>query len=104
VLIENASNAGSLNHLGVEVFSTTEVIDAINHLAERGLPARVEDETTCCYAVQDKVWADGVDGVPWEVYTVLSDSMTEDGIAGDTRCCTADSTTSLDVTTVANCC
>ena len=27
----------------------------------------------CCYAVQDKVWVDGPDGEPWEIYTVLAD-------------------------------
>ena len=28
----------------------------------------------CCYAVQDKVWVDGPDGEPWEIYTVLADA------------------------------
>ena len=27
----------------------------------------------CCYAVQDKVWVDGPDREPWEIYTVLAD-------------------------------
>jgi hypothetical protein len=103
VLIENAGTAGSLNHLGVEVFSTGEVMDATSYLAEVGLSTRVEDETTCCYAKQDKVWVDGTDGVPWEVYTVLSDSATANGVAGDERCCTSDSTTPLGAS-VANCC
>jgi catechol 2,3-dioxygenase-like lactoylglutathione lyase family enzyme len=103
VLIENPGAAGSLNHLGVEVFSTTDVTDATNYLAGVGLSTKVEDETTCCYAVQDKVWVDGVDGVPWEVYTVLSDSMTADKIAGDGRCCTSDSA-SLNDPAVASCC
>jgi catechol 2,3-dioxygenase-like lactoylglutathione lyase family enzyme len=102
VLIENARNAGSLNHLGVEVFSTGAVIDATNYLAEAGLTTRVEDETTCCYATQDKVWVDGADGVPWEVYTVLADSTTANGVAGDERCCTSDSTPLGSA--VANCC
>jgi hypothetical protein len=104
VLIENARAAGSLNHLGVEVFSTSDVVDANNHLTEVGLSTRVEDETTCCYAVQDKVWVDGVDGVPWEVYTVLSDSMRGDGITQDDRCCTSDVTPSPDGSAVVTCC
>ena len=33
-----------------------------------------EDEVSCCYAVQDKVWVDDPDGVPWEIYTVLDDA------------------------------
>ena len=34
---------------------------------------------TCCYAVQDKVWVDGPDGAPWEIYTVLGDSEAPNG-------------------------
>ena len=104
VLIENARNAGSLNHLGVEVFSTSEVASATIRLSEVGLGTRVEDETTCCYAVQDKVWIDGVDGVPWEVYTVLSDAATADGVTKDDRCCISAPTGSLDGTAVVSCC
>ncbi len=33
-----------------------------------------EDEVTCCFAVQDKVWVDAPDGEPWEIYTVLADA------------------------------
>jgi hypothetical protein len=32
-----------------------------------------EDGVACCYAVQDKVWVDGPDARPWEIYTVLAD-------------------------------
>jgi hypothetical protein len=39
--------------------------------------------TTCCYALQDKVWVTGPGGEPWEVYTVLADSGAE--LEGKTR-------------------
>jgi len=91
VLIENEGEPGSLNHLGVEVFSTDEVLQSTKYLSEAGLTARVEENTTCCFALQDKVWVDGVDGSPWEVYTVLADSPTE--IDGDGSCCISDETT-----------
>ncbi len=104
VLIENAHDAGSLNHLGVEVVSTADVVGATTYFAGAGLSTNVEEKTTCCYAVQDKVWVDGVDGLAWEVYTVFSDSMTADGIAGDGRCCTPEVTSSGDGAAVANCC
>jgi len=87
VLIEGAGAAGSLNHLGVEVASSDEVHTAQQRLAEAGLLASVEDEVTCCYAVQDKVWAEGPDGEPWEVYTVLADAGTEAGQCGTDPCC-----------------
>ncbi len=75
VLIEDASKEpGSLNHLGVEVESAAEVGDATRRLAALGLETAVEDQVTCCYALQDKVWVQGPGGEPWEVYTVLADA------------------------------
>ena len=74
VLIENRGQGGSLNHLGVEVASSGEVGEAIERLRAEGLLTDVEESTTCCYAVQDKVWVHGPDGEPWEVYTVLADA------------------------------
>lgn len=79
VLIENPAAAGSLNHLGVEVFSTDEVTAAQARLAGDGLATATEENVTCCYAVQDKVWVDDPDGAPWEIYTVLGDSETPHG-------------------------
>ena len=74
VLIENADEGGTLNHLGVEVESTDHVHDAITRLQGEGMDTLVEDGTTCCFAVQDKVWVDGPDAEKWEIYTVLSDA------------------------------
>ena len=74
VLLENAGRGGSLNHLGVEVASTDEVAAATHRLDAEGFATDVENETTCCYAVQDKVWVTGPGGERWEVYTVLGDA------------------------------
>ena len=74
VLIEKPDEAGTLNHLGVEVESTDHVQSAIARLQGQGMDTLVEDETTCCYAVQDKVWVDGPDAEKWEIYTVLADA------------------------------
>src|SRR4051794_24296481 len=74
VLIEGGGTPGTLNHLGVEVASPEEVAAATARLANEGLATASEDGVTCCYALQDKVWVDGPDGAPWEVYTVLADA------------------------------
>jgi catechol 2,3-dioxygenase-like lactoylglutathione lyase family enzyme len=74
VLIEGGGIPGSVNHLGIEVFSADEVRDAIVRLADAGLVTDVQTDTTCCYAIQDKVWVNAPDGEPWEVYTVLADA------------------------------
>lgn len=87
VLIENPSAAGSLNHLGVEVFSTDEVTAAQARLQDDGLATATEENVTCCYAVQDKVWVDDPDGAPWEIYTVLADSdATRDELRATDTC------------------
>ena len=80
VLIEGTDEPGSLNHLGVEVFSTAEVGAAQRRLANDGLTTTSETGV-CCYADQEKVWVDGPDGAPWEIYTVLADADTFHGTA-----------------------
>jgi len=74
VLIQGGGTPGSLNHLGVEVETPEQVGAAIGRLQAEGLDTEIEEETTCCYAVQDKVWVHGPDAEPWEVYTVLADA------------------------------
>jgi hypothetical protein len=74
VLIEAPDTAQRLNHLGVEVPSTDEVTAAARRLATQGMTTDIEDEVTCCIAVQDKVWVDDPDGSAWEIYTVLADA------------------------------
>ncbi|HEX3489144.1 MAG TPA: ArsI/CadI family heavy metal resistance metalloenzyme [Streptosporangiaceae bacterium] len=77
VLLENPGQGGSLNHLGIEVPDTDTVEAEQARLAQTGLAAVEERDTTCCYARQDKFWVQGApDGEPWEVYTVLADSPT----------------------------
>jgi catechol 2,3-dioxygenase-like lactoylglutathione lyase family enzyme len=73
VLIEKAGAGGSLNHLGVEVDGTAAVDAAAREFGAQGLATDEERGTTCCYAVQDKVWVTAPDGERWEVYTVLED-------------------------------
>ena len=80
---------GALNHVGVEVESTEDVARASARLDGEGLSTTVELETTCCYAVQDKVWVEDPDHTPWEIYTVLADAPAEAGSCGDavSVCC-----------------
>lgn len=74
VLIEGAGDPGSLNHLGVEVASTGEVVTESARLKREGFELRHEEGVTCCYAVQDKFWVSGADHRDWEIYTVLADA------------------------------
>jgi catechol 2,3-dioxygenase-like lactoylglutathione lyase family enzyme len=93
VLIEGARTrgtgvVGALNHLGVEVTTTDEVSDATRRLQAEGLETEEQQATTCCFAVQDKVWVEDPDHTPWEVYTVLADAPVESARDGDGTCCT----------------
>lgn len=87
VLMEGGE-PGTLNHVGVEVESTDEVIATAARVTEAGLPAEEQRGTTCCFAVQDKVWVTGPDNA-WEVYTVLADAPSDDAVGCDVAsgCC-----------------
>ncbi len=71
IVIENEGAPGTINHLGFEVADTEAVVAATQRLAELGLPFKVDETHTCCYATQDKVWTSDPDDVPWETYTVI---------------------------------
>jgi hypothetical protein len=85
----------------VEVTDTQEVVRATRRLFSDGLVTAEEHETTCCYAVQDKVWVEDPDSTPWEVYTVLADAPGEAGSCGDgtTICCDLQSEVAATATT-----
>jgi catechol 2,3-dioxygenase-like lactoylglutathione lyase family enzyme len=113
VLLEGQpGEATRMDHLGVEVPTSDEVAVAVNRLADAGLATRVEDDTTCCYAVQDKVWVTGPGGEPWEVYTVKADARPDlegrteaelSAVAGDGTCCTSTGS-DTDARATASCC
>jgi catechol 2,3-dioxygenase-like lactoylglutathione lyase family enzyme len=90
VLIEHP-DGGTINHLGVEVTDTHAVSAAARRLDATGVDTEEEAEVSCCYALQDKVWATAPDGERWEYYTVLADapSMSSTGACcvGDSTCC-----------------
>ena len=49
---------------------------ATERLKDAGLATFEENDTSCCYALQDKVWVHGPGGEPWEVYVVKADADT----------------------------
>jgi len=110
VLIEDANQTpGTLNHLGVEVPTTDGVTAAQARLSGEGLATALEEETSCCYAVQDKVWVDGPDGEPWEIYTVLADTEMPAGqlrsaTPGRSACCSSRAATMEAEVGATSCC
>ena len=110
VLIEDAGQTpGTLNHLGVEVESSDEVTAAQDRLAREGLATAMEEQTTCCYALQDKVWVHGPGREPWEIYAVLADAemsgeMLRSTTPGEAVCCDTHPELGALATEASSCC
>lgn len=87
VLIENPSAEQRINHLGVEVDQN----EGLNHVEKRldrnGVADEVEEETTCCFATQDKVWSTEPQGLHWEWYTITDDNPSEVNTSKSKVCC-----------------
>jgi catechol 2,3-dioxygenase-like lactoylglutathione lyase family enzyme len=81
-------------HYGIQVKSTGEVQALGASLAAAGLPITEEENRTCCYAVQNKVWVSDPDGNKWEVFVVVDDDAvryqpTAEPCCDPSRCCVA---------------
>jgi catechol 2,3-dioxygenase-like lactoylglutathione lyase family enzyme len=108
VLIEGEADQPTvMDHLGVEVFTGEEVQAATTRLTDAGLITLSENDTSCCYALQDKVWVHGPGNEPWEVYVVKGDADNLNKTEGS-ACCCGETTTAEEpisaVATKANCC
>lgn len=76
----------AVTHFGIQVKSVDAVRQAIARLSQAGLETRTEEGTTCCYAVQDKVWVSDPDGNQWEVFVVLEKDAPQND-ANTSACC-----------------
>ena len=65
---------GTINHLGVEVETTEEVLDAERRLSGSGLATTGVDDTQCCFAEKTETWVTDPDGTAWEWYVRTGDS------------------------------
>lgn len=83
---EPAAVEGGSAHFGIQVKSVAEVHAAIERFQAAGMETITEEATTCCYAVQDKVWAVDPDGRKWEVFVVLK-ADAKDEIYEQAGCC-----------------
>jgi hypothetical protein len=66
--------ANGPNHMGVRVKGIEQVLAAKARLENSGYTTADEMGTTCCYAVQDKIWATDPNGYRWEVYVFHGDA------------------------------
>jgi catechol 2,3-dioxygenase-like lactoylglutathione lyase family enzyme len=88
-LNETGGPAGPNNpvaHFGIQVKSREAVATVADRLKQAGFVTEVEENVTCCYAVQDKVWAKDPDGNKWEIYVVLDNNAANHSSPGG-QCC-----------------
>jgi len=62
------------SHFGVQVASSEDVAAAWTRFKQAGFKTKTEENTSCCYALQDKVWVEDPDGNEWEVFVVKGDT------------------------------
>jgi catechol 2,3-dioxygenase-like lactoylglutathione lyase family enzyme len=79
--------ASRVNHLGIEVDSPAELSEWQERLGASGLIKRVETQTSCCFARQDKLWFDDPDGNAWEIFLVYEQLPVHPSGLKDRQCC-----------------
>ncbi|MGI8923857.1 MAG: ArsI/CadI family heavy metal resistance metalloenzyme [Fimbriimonadales bacterium] len=103
----DAGRGGPLNHLGILVDSKEEVDAAKSRLETAGLVTFSEENVTCCYAKQDKIWVRDPDGNAWEVYTLTDDMIDEEHSHEDAEvsaCCAENAVRSDAACCATGCC
>ena len=85
------------DHFGIQVGSTADVEAADAAFRAAGLATFAEEKTSCCYALQDKVWIADPDGNQWEVFTVLGEADRLRKEEGAGACCAPGKTVTLNV-------
>jgi catechol 2,3-dioxygenase-like lactoylglutathione lyase family enzyme len=75
-------------HYGIQVKSTEAVREMNDRLTAAGIPTEVEENVTCCYAVQNRIWLTDPDGNKWEVFVVLDNDASRH--ASDNNSCCLD--------------
>ena len=83
----NQVSGNQINHLGIEIKTSKGVKDQLERFKTLGLETRIEENTTCCFAIQDKVWVTDPDGNSWETFVILEDSDLRKDQNSDSSCC-----------------
>lgn len=85
-LVSSTGRISSVNHLGIELDSPEALLQWKSRLQAAGVLEQVEDNTTCCFARQDKLWVTDPDGNAWEAFTV-HEQLPVGGPLSRTGCC-----------------
>ena len=73
-------------HLGIRVNSMEELEEKKATISKQLKITLEEENTNCCYAIQNKFWVNDPDGYEWEVYHFLKDAE-KSNHASAVSCC-----------------
>jgi catechol 2,3-dioxygenase-like lactoylglutathione lyase family enzyme len=95
LVLFQAAEGGTINHLGVETETGEQVMAAEARLADSGLETTGVDDTVCCFATKTETWVADPDGARWEWYVKTGDAeqMAAEVVDGATACCAPTTTT-----------
>lgn len=85
-LVSSTGEVSVVDHLGIEVDTVDEIARWKARLQEQGILQKVEENTACCFARQDKLWFADPDGNAWEIFTV-HEQLEATGTLSQTGCC-----------------
>lgn len=84
----SAKNLSQVSHFGIEVDSPKAIGEWKDRLEKGGLKGKVEEDTSCCFARQDKVWFQDPDGNSWEIFHVYEQLPVGGSFLASGSCCT----------------
>ena len=90
--ISTRSMEEGVDHLGIQVENSRELLDITKRLKNADLGVYDEGETTCCYAESNKAWVKDPSGIAWEAYQNMADAEVfsvkeKSGEADGSSCC-----------------
>ena len=74
--ISTRARAVGLDHVGVQVESSSELAELSGRLKAAGAETFDEAATTCCYAQSDKSWVSDPAGLRWETFFTFGEATT----------------------------
>lgn len=65
-----------IDHAGISVETNKELHDIADRIHAISAPTFSEEETTCCYAQSNKVWATSPEAARWELFQTFASADT----------------------------
>ncbi|MEF9979097.1 MAG: ArsI/CadI family heavy metal resistance metalloenzyme [Thermomonas sp.] len=97
--ISNTGRTPGIDHLGLQVDSSEELVALGKRLEAAGGSLIPENAAICCYAQSDKTWTEDPQGTRWETFHSFGEATTYHG--ADAACATDGASCTPDVQAMA---